>query len=344
MNECIQEEFSQAKARRAIAVLSFIFIIGFFYLGKITPWTVLFVGVVCLFSIFWLSFLKRYPGDYLWRRRFISLFDISVVSIALIIAGEWGAIFYFLYLWIIVGNGMRFGTKSLMEVMMLGVVGYSTVLTYSEYWLNNMPTGVGLLLGLIILPSFYLVLIKRLHTLNEKLNIELHKATYAATHDGMTKLLNREYFFQRVKEKVDEAERYNEKFAIMFIDLDGFKDVNDNFGHHYGDELLKTTAKKIKQVVRKSDLVARLGGDEFAIILYGINNEQIDAFAKRLLTQIEQRISSVKKDIHLTASVGISLYPDNGNLADTLVMAADTAMYRSKNRGKNRFTRMHATG
>ena len=341
MNERIlKEEISQAKARIVIAALALITVVGIFYLEKVEAQSVLLVGICNLFSVLWLVFLRHYPGDYLWRRRFISLFDIGVVSLTLYVAGEWGAIFYFLYLWIIVGNGMRFGSQSLMEVMTLGVVGYSVVLMHSEYWLKNMPMGVGLLLGLIILPCFYMVLIKRLHTLNEKLNIELQKTTYAATHDGMTDLLNREYFFQRVKEKVCEAERNEENFAIVFIDLDGFKEINDTFGHHYGDELLKTTATRIQQTVRKCDLVARLGGDEFAIILYEINDDQIEAFAKRLLNGIEKNIQIENREIHITASVGISLYPEHGKLADKLVKAADTAMYQSKKSGKNRFTKL----
>jgi len=342
MNEHIrEEEISQAKARVVIGMAVLIAIVGIFYFQKISAFIVLYVVISILFSAFWLTLVRRYPGDYLWRRRFISTFDISVVTVALYLSGEWGAIFYFLYLWIIVGNGMRFGLRALMEVMTLGVIGYSFVLMNSPYWLNNMPTGGGLLLGLIILPCFYMVLIKRLHALNEKLNMELQKSTYAATHDGMTKLLNREYFFQRVTERVYEAKRYGEHFAIVFIDLDGFKEINDTYGHHYGDELLKTTAARITQIVRKCDLVARLGGDEFAVILHEINDDQINIFAKRLLDQIEKDILIENCDAHITASVGISLYPEHGELADALVKAADTAMYQSKNSGKNRFTIMH---
>jgi len=342
MNDRIQEEeISQAKARVAIGIVVLFAIVGIFYFQKINAITVLFVLICFVFTALWLLFVRRYPGDYLWRRRVMSLFDIGTVSVALYLSGEWGAIFYFLYLWIIVGNGMRFGSRTLMEVMVLGVIGYSFVLMNSEYWLDNMPTGGGLLLGLIILPSFYMVLIKRLHALNDKLNLELEKTTYAATHDGMTNLLNREYFFQRVTERVYEAKRYGEHFAIVFIDLDGFKEINDTYGHHYGDELLKTTAARIQQTVRKCDLVARLGGDEFAVILQEINDDQINIFAKRLLDQIEKDILIENCDARITASVGISLFPEHGELADALVKAADTAMYQSKNSGKNRFTIMH---
>jgi diguanylate cyclase (GGDEF)-like protein len=227
--------------------------------------------------------------------------------------------------------------------MVMGVVGYSVVLCHSEYWQSNMPTGVGLLLGLIILPCFYMVLIKRLHTLNNRLNEELEKTIYAATHDGMTGLANREYFFQKVNERIVEAERYNQKFAVIFIDLDGFKNINDSKGHHYGDELLKIVATRLQQVLRKSDVVARLGGDEFAIVLHEIDNNQIDGLAQRLLKILEEKISIDNQQLHVTASLGISQYPDNGQLAEKLIMAADTAMYQSKKAGKNQFTRCCVT-
>lgn len=340
MNKYIVEEVSQAKARVSIAVLCFLFYVGIFYLEKTNNQAIIFFIVCCLFSIMWLLLLYRYPGNFIWRRRIASLFDISVVSYGIYLLGDWGAIFYFIYLWVIVGNGMRFGSRSLMEVMAMGVVGYSIVLSYSEYWSNNMPTGAGLLMGLIILPCFYMILINRLHTLNEKLNQQLEIATYAATHDGMTGLLNREYFFQQVEEKVAHSERDGEKFAIMFIDLDGFKEVNDSFGHHYGDEILKIAADGMKKAVRKNDVVARLGGDEFAVILSETTSDQIDTFAQRLLSHIEQEISQKSRDVKVTASVGVSVYPDNGVLPDLLLKAADTAMYQSKKSGKNRFTIM----
>jgi len=338
----ILEEVSQAKARSVMSALVFLFFVCVFYLGKINYFAAIFVGGIFIFSLIWQIYLKHDPGDYIWRRRFISLFDICVVSFVFYLSGEWGSIFYFLYLWIIVGNGMRFGVQSLMEVMTMGVVGFSIVFVTSEYWQQNIPAGTGLLLGIIILPSFYMVLIKRLYALNEKLQIELNNARYVAIHDGMTNLLNREYFFQRVKEKMIEAQRYKEKFAVIFIDLDGFKAINDTFGHHIGDKLLKVTANRIRLVARKSDLVARLGGDEFALILHETNGDEIDMFASRLLTQIEKVLLIENTQLNITASIGISLFPDHGDMADLLVKAADKAMYQSKRSGKNQFTKIPA--
>jgi len=340
MSGHIREEISQAKARSVFSAVIFLFFVTIFYLNKINYLAAMFVGGIFVFSLIWQIYLKYDAGDYIWRRRFISLFDICVVSFALYLSGEWGSIFYFLYLWIIVGNGMRFGVQSLMEVMTMGVVGFSIVFITSEYWQQNIPVGTGLLLGLIILPSFYMVLIKRLYALNEKLHIELDNARYAAIHDGMTNLLNREYFFQRVKEKVIEAQRYKEKFAVIFIDLDSFKAINDTFGHHIGDKLLKVTANRIRLVARKSDLVARLGGDEFALILHETNSDEIDMFASRLLTQIEKVLLIENTELNITASIGISMFPDHGDMADLLVKAADKAMYQSKRSGKNQYTKI----
>ena len=340
-SQIIKEELSQAKARVTIAVVALFFATGVFIFDTITLSVISFIGACAVFSTFWLLLLKQSPGDYIWRRRVISLFDISAVSFSLFVSGEWGSIFYFLYLWIIVGNGMRFGSQSLFEVMAMGVIGFSIILTVSPFWIQYTPLGMGLLLGLVVLPSFYIVLIRRLHDLNERLNIELTKSTYAATHDGMTKLHNREHFFDMVKTRVDAAKGCNDRFAIVFIDLDGFKQINDSYGHYYGDELLKTTASRILNVVRNNDLVARLGGDEFAILLDETDDKKINEFAKRLLFQIERNVTIENNESQITASVGISLFPEHGQLADSLVNAADTAMYRAKKNGKNRFIRLH---
>ncbi len=340
LDTLIREEISQARARVIISAIALTFFLIIYFLDETSFGVVIFTGVAHMFSVAWLAFVKRTQGDYLWRRRFITCFDLSAVSYAIYLSGEWGAIFYFLYLWVIVGNGMRFGPQQLIEAMLIGVVEFSFVLTQAEYWGQNIPISISLLLGIIILPLFYFVLIKRLHSMNEELDVQLQKATYTAAHDGLTGLLSRDYFFQRTKELTDKSQHSDPKFALLFIDLDGFKEVNDTLGHHAGDELLKTTADKFKKMIRSNDLVARLGGDEFAIVLNGFDSGQIELFARRILSEVEKNYQLENNSLCVTASIGISFYPDHGDIADELVKSADIAMYQSKRNGKNRFTIM----
>jgi len=329
------EEVSQAKARIAISVLCLSYFIGTYLFDKNDISPIIYVSSCATFSLIWLKYIIHHPHNGLWRRRFISLFDISVVTFAMYVSGEWGSIFYFLFLWIIVGNGMRFGIQSLTEVMTLGVIGFSILIMNSDYWQQNLPAGIGLLLGIIILPCFYMVLIKRLHTLNEQLKLELEKTTYAATHDGMTGLVNREYFFNKVTEVIVNAKHNSNSFSILYIDIDGFKQVNDSYGHSYGDELLRIISQRLQKLVRKNDLVSRLGGDEFAIIFHETDQELSENIAQRILLEVKKGVRVGNREIHVTASVGISRYPDHGEFVDTLIQAADIAMYDSKHLGKN---------
>jgi len=292
-----------------------------------------------IFSLVWLIIVQKNQGNAAWRRHLIIFTDLLVISIGMHLSEKWGAGFYFLYLWVIVGNGMRFGTGPLLEAMTIGSIGFVTTIAMTEYWQNNLPMATGLTVGLIVLPIFYLVLIRRLHALTEQLEQELNRTTYAATHDTMTGLANRAYFFQRVTDKIHEAERFNENFAILFIDLDGFKLINDTYGHAYGDETLKITANRLQQISRKSDLIARLGGDEFSLMLQGTNtSENFQIITQRILSLLSQTIHIDGHPLHVTASIGISQYPIHGITPDKLINEADAAMYQSKKSGKNRYT------
>lgn len=162
---------------------------------------------------------------------------------------------------------------------------------------------------------------------------------YMAHFDDLTGLPNRVLFYDRLNKLLSRAKRDNLLFALLVLDLDRFKDVNDTLGHNVGDLLLRMTAKRLINCLREADTVARLGGDEFAIILAGINEPQnAAASAQRIITCLENPFR-VKKDNERTigASIGITIYPFDGNNADILVKNADIAMYQAKRDGKNRY-------
>ena len=161
---------------------------------------------------------------------------------------------------------------------------------------------------------------------------------YLATHDTLTGVPNRTLFYDRLAQAIAAARRYHTTLAILFVDLDGFKPINDTLGHEAGDQLLRTVAERITAIVRKSDTVARLGGDEFTVILSQVAQPGDAAtVAENMLRRIAQPVRLVGGERKVTASVGIAIYPGDGELADTLVRAADTAMYQAKKLGGDRY-------
>ena len=161
---------------------------------------------------------------------------------------------------------------------------------------------------------------------------------YQARHDDLTGLPNRFLFKERLLQEIAFAQRQNYSLALLFIDLDRFKTVNDSFGHSAGDVLLVEAGKRLLKCVRKSDLVSRLGGDEFAVILTGIKGiRRVTAIAENLIQAFSEPFLIEQQQSHISASIGITIYPTDGNDSEDLLKKADTAMYRAKDEGRKRF-------
>jgi diguanylate cyclase (GGDEF)-like protein/PAS domain S-box-containing protein len=157
-----------------------------------------------------------------------------------------------------------------------------------------------------------------------------------AYYDTLTSLPNRFLSLQRLSEMLKEAENNEEKTVVLFIDLDDFKKVNDSLGHEVGDKLLIQAAKRIKLAVRKSDTVGRLGGDEFIVLLRGLpNTDKALTLADNLLNKFREPFVIDNRELILTLSIGIAIYPENGDCASDLLRNADTAMYQAKAQGRN---------
>ena len=159
---------------------------------------------------------------------------------------------------------------------------------------------------------------------------------HLVTHDTLTDLPNRFLMVDRLNQLVFRASRSSAVFAVLFLDIDGFKDVNDSYGHEFGDLLLRAMAQRLGKSVRQSDTVARLGGDEFVIILDPAQQIRADAVALKVLHLLSRPYTLERHRIEVTVSIGISFYPENGVDTDTLLRAADYAMYLAKREGGNR--------
>jgi diguanylate cyclase (GGDEF)-like protein/PAS domain S-box-containing protein len=159
---------------------------------------------------------------------------------------------------------------------------------------------------------------------------------HLAFHDALTDLPNRALLMERLNHQTAIAKREQRLLAVMFLDLDRFKFVNDSFGHDVGDDLLKAVAQKLLALVRQSDTVARLGGDEFVIVLNNPESQaEVTHIADRVVTVINEPMEFCGKTAQVGTSIGIAMYPTNGDTPAELIKSADTAMYAAKAAGKN---------
>ena len=167
---------------------------------------------------------------------------------------------------------------------------------------------------------------------------------YQAHHDALTGLPNRVLFNDRLEQAIQTAKRKKTKMALLFIDLDHFKEINDSLGHDIGDEILKTVSNRLNKVVRDNDTVARLGGDEFTVILEELSQAQDSSLIANKLLEVLAKPIKVKENVlYVSSSIGISIYPDDGGSTQNLLKYADSAMYKAKAEGRNNFQYYNST-
>ncbi len=165
-----------------------------------------------------------------------------------------------------------------------------------------------------------------------------YKLAHLAHHDPLTELPNRLLFHDRLEQAVLRAQREGSRIAILFLDLDRFKNINDSMGHTKGDVLLQRVAERLREAMRAEDTIARLGGDEFVLIVETLKGrEDAAAVAKHILARFDRPFCLEGQEVFVDASIGISLYPDDGKDTQTLVRNADAAMYRAKGEGRDNF-------
>jgi diguanylate cyclase (GGDEF)-like protein len=337
----VREAWSQSMVRVAVASVVILLLVGL-QLAKPTPVSARDMQAIVVVFVFWLSaigwliWLGRQQRISRYAHRLALAFDIVATTVAMILAGEIGAFFYPVYQWIIIGHGVRFGRKRMLLAAGMSVVAFSIGVSLMPYWQNNLFTASGLLLGLVVLPMYLTSLLGKLNNLNLQLQQELERTSHSARHDTLTGLSNRQTFFERLDLAIKQSRRNQRGFAVMFVDLDGFKKINDDFGHLAGDKVLLTIAQRLQHSCRESDLAARFGGDEFALLIDNTCDcNSAAATAQRITHAITQEIGiDGKLSVWVTASIGISLFPVDGQSPGELTHAADLAMYHSKRRGK----------
>lgn len=194
-------------------------------------------------------------------------------------------------------------------------------------------------LGITLLTS---VLDARMAARTAQLSLSLKEAnrelTQLVLHDNLTGLPNRILLADRIDQAMHKVDAQGGMFALMFLDLDGFKPVNDAFGHHVGDQLLRAVAVRMRENFHRHDTLARIGGDEFVLLVELDDGEEAVSVASRQVALVSQPFSVQEHDLQVTVSIGISLYPGNGRTQQELLMNADAAMYHAKSAGKNGYS------
>lgn len=176
----------------------------------------------------------------------------------------------------------------------------------------------------------YETVVITMHDLTDLMMVA-EKLEFRASHDALTGLPNRNLMHDRIKQQITYAERNKQQFAVLFLDIDGFKPINDNLGHDAGDSLLRNIANRLRASVRASDTVARFGGDEFVLLLNDIKEKQdVITVISKIIDKLCSPIEINKHVINIGASIGAACYPEHGTDSDALVIAADEAMYNAK--------------
>jgi len=168
----------------------------------------------------------------------------------------------------------------------------------------------------------------------DELRSKQHELTHLASHDGLTGLPNRMLFMQKLEEAIDRARVSGERLAVLFIDLNRFKQINDQYGHSVGDDVLAVVARRLQDVLHSGDIVARLGGDEFIVLVKGERSaDAAPAIAARIVRTLDDELMIDDQPMAVGASIGISQFPADGDSAEALLLNADAAMYAAKSGG-----------
>jgi len=289
--------------------------------------------LVIFFNLFYYFYFLKHLSFLYQKSRVVAIMVLDIVATVTVMYTIGGFAIYYpgVLLWYIVGYGARYGVRIAYASYATVIVSWSMLLLYSHYWQEHLDAGLGWLFAYIVLPLYYFQLITELQKRIDMLHEDVSEFTFRAGHDILTQLPNRLLFEKKLQESVKEYQRSGKKFALFFIDLDGFKEINDLYGHEMGDQVLIEVAQRISSV---NSFTARLGGDEFVSIVSYSSQSELEERASLLLTNISKECKD--KRVQLSASIGIACYPDGAQSLFELKKNSDKAMYKAKQDGKNR--------
>ena len=290
-----------------------------------------------LFSLPYFYLVYRYPDSSPWRKYFIIFSDILTLSFVTSLFGVTGAAVYPIYIWIVIANGLRFGLHFLHFASAVAISGFSIAVFMSTSWMTQVELAIGLGLAMMIMPLFFLTLLKHLNHTNLLLENKIKETEYMMSHDSLTDLPNRLYLEQALQVAINNQTNEHQ-LALFFIDVNSFKFINDTLGHLAGDQLIIQFSERLASCLRSSDILARLSGDKFMMLL---DSQQTQSYAANVATRLMENANGNYQinghEIFISFNVGIAQYPWDGKTAETLFKHADTALHYSKKYSKSSY-------
>lgn len=285
----------------------------------------LFIGL-SLFSLFHYALIMKFSNVMVRLRKIILIVaDLVTLTISIIILGDNGIFLFPFYVLIVMESGVSFGFLYFFFSVLLAISSWGILLKYSPYWLEQEKVILTFIIMTFLIPLIYLKQMRKMHQKQERLHETLISSNHDANYDSLTGLANRKQYDVYMKQLLKEKTF----FALLFIDLNKFKAINDTHGHDVGDEVLIEVAKRLNNSIDKGDMLARLGGDEFVIL-----TKRKKAFLEKFLEKIEQttigRHQIARISVLIELSIGISLFPDDSKSETFLRKYADEAMYLAK--------------
>jgi diguanylate cyclase (GGDEF)-like protein len=339
----VHEEVSQSIARMVLSGLCFATILAVTrFSGSDVNGSARLIGAYTVVSVAWWQLVRRRPGVVVWRRYAVIVGDLGTTSIVLIQVGSVGSIFVVLYLWVVLGNGMRYGRQWLHRATAVALATFASVALLGPFWRVNWAVSLGVFISLVALPALFSVQLKRHDELARQLDGLLAENHYAATHDYLTDSGNRLSFISALDTELSRHHEHSNGsvgLTVVIIDLNGFKAINDEHGHGVGDHVLQVTAERFRSACRPSDYLARLGGDEFGAVLPGLTEAADVADAvRRFVDRASEPILLGGLVLTVSASAGVARCPVDATTASDLIRIADAAMYGNKRSAKRELT------
>lgn len=327
---------------RFFATLAFVAYLAVAYVaGQLTDvrGAVIGVGAYLAFGSLWIGAVASSVLTFKVRRPISIVLDQAMFAVTLYYAGEalgpvaWAPVV------MVIGNALRNGPYYARLSTISGIVCCSIAIWLSPFWRSIPLVSEGLILAIIVVPVYVQILSEQIAQAKRELTLRAAKFESASKTDSLTGILNRSGFFHALEELLEEARTHPGNSAVMLLDLDGFKAINDECGHSAGDAALKEIAARLTQCVRDTDTVARIGGDEFSIALANLSTyEGVERVAQDVIDSISSLRVPARPALRLGASIGICLLPNSRfSSAEEIMEEADRLMYQAKRAGTNQF-------
>lgn len=333
-------ELAQAKIRivNVSSFCSYLLLAWYFDWQHVSPNLALGATAYILYALLWLPVVRLSLFKATQRRIVAAILDQAMPALGMYLAGFLAALVAWVPALGSVGSGLRFGSRYTVLSSAVGAPLLGLAFFFSPDWSTIPAVAGGILMCNLLLPLYIVFLVKRLE--QDKRTFETRAAHFEAAtkKDALTGVLNRTGFAGVMDDLLVTTQSQNEKSAVLLLDLDGFKSINDTCGHAAGDDVLKAVAAALTGCLRVSDHVARLGGDEFGVLLRHLSNDHGAEVLAADMLQAIARVSTPLVNFRLGASIGICVLPDPAlRSRDEILDAADRLMYEAKAAGKNQF-------